>query len=114
VLLPVDHDPSPGPVLRTIGDFVDLFGKGNVELRLIHAGTDAPIIAPHDVIEGMGQVTLRSGHPVEVIVKEASEWSADLIAMPTAGHVNLGDALSGSTAEQVLRRAPCPVLAVPT
>ncbi|HEY3719491.1 MAG TPA: universal stress protein, partial [Roseiarcus sp.] len=41
------------------------------------------------------------------------EWPADLIVMPTAGHVGYLDALRGSTTERVLRQAPCPVLAMP-
>jgi nucleotide-binding universal stress UspA family protein len=113
VLLPVDHDPSPGPALKIIADFVDLFGKGNIELRLMHVGTTPPIIAPHDAIDGMGPIAIRSGHPVDAIVKEASVWNADLIAMPTAGHFGLRDAVSGSMSERVLRQAPCPVLTAP-
>jgi hypothetical protein len=38
---------------------------------------------------------------------------ADLIAMLTAGHEGVVDALRGSTSEQILRHSPCPVLAVP-
>jgi len=34
--------------------------------------------------------------------------------MPTAGHQGFLDALRGSTTEQVLRKAPCPVLAIRT
>jgi nucleotide-binding universal stress UspA family protein len=33
--------------------------------------------------------------------------------MPTAGREGVFDALRGSTTERVLRRAPCPLLAVP-
>jgi len=38
---------------------------------------------------------------------------ADLIAMGTQGHDSLMDTLRGSTTERVMRRAACPLLAVP-
>jgi nucleotide-binding universal stress UspA family protein len=50
---------------------------------------------------------------VDAILREAADWHADLIVMPTAGHHGLMDALAGSTSERVVRRAPCPVLTVP-
>ena len=49
---------------------------------------------------------------MEQIIKAAEEMSADLIVMSTAGRKSLLDALRGNTTAQVLRRAPCPVLAV--
>ena len=45
--------------------------------------------------------------------RAADEIKADLIVMPTAGRAGVFDALRGSTTERVLRRAPCPLLAVP-
>ena len=56
---------------------------------------------------------LRDGDPVEQILAAADEVEADLIVMPTAGHRGVFDALRGSTTERVLRRARCPLLAVP-
>jgi nucleotide-binding universal stress UspA family protein len=43
----------------------------------------------------------------------AETQAADLLIMTTAGHAGVLDALRGSTTEQVLRRVPCPLLAVP-
>jgi nucleotide-binding universal stress UspA family protein len=55
------------------------------------------------------------GHPYEVILKKASDASVQLIVLGTAGRsADLERALFGSTAEKVLRSAPCPVLCVPT
>ncbi len=59
------------------------------------------------------QVTKAQGDVVGAIVQTATDWHADLIGMPTAGHHGFLDALRGSTTERVLRQAPCPVLAVP-
>ena len=56
---------------------------------------------------------VRDGDPVEQILAAAGEVKADLIVMPTAGRAGVFDVLRGSTTERVLRRAPCPVLAVP-
>jgi nucleotide-binding universal stress UspA family protein len=49
---------------------------------------------------------------VQAIVDSAIEFEADIIAMPTAGHHGVLDALRGSTTERVIRHAPCPVLAL--
>jgi nucleotide-binding universal stress UspA family protein len=54
------------------------------------------------------------GRPFEEILKRAAEVSAVLIVLGTAGHsADLEKVLFGSTAEKVLRSAPCPVLCVP-
>ncbi len=54
------------------------------------------------------------GRPFEALLKKASEISAFLIVLGTAGHsADLEKALFGSTAEKVLRSASCPVLCVP-
>jgi nucleotide-binding universal stress UspA family protein len=52
------------------------------------------------------------GVPAEVIVAEAEAEQADLIVMGTHGRTGLPQVLVGSVAEAVIRKAPCPVLAV--
>jgi nucleotide-binding universal stress UspA family protein len=47
------------------------------------------------------------------ILGAAHEDEPDVIAMATEGHQGILDALRGSVTEQVVRRAPCAVLAVP-
>jgi nucleotide-binding universal stress UspA family protein len=51
-----------------------------------------------------------SGRPFEEICKLAREIQADLIILPTRGLSRLKHAVLGSTAERVVRHAPCPVL----
>jgi len=51
-----------------------------------------------------------SGRPFEEICKLAREIKADLIVLPTRGHGRLKHVFLGSTAERVVRYAPCPVL----
>ncbi|MFQ5804265.1 MAG: universal stress protein [Candidatus Methylomirabilales bacterium] len=52
------------------------------------------------------------GVPAEVIVAEAQAERADLIVVGTHGRSGLPHVLVGSVAEAVIRKAPCPVLAV--
>lgn len=53
---------------------------------------------------------LEYGEPASVIVAAAREIGADLIVMGTHGRTGLRHLLMGSVAEQVVRRASCPVL----
>jgi universal stress protein A len=53
-----------------------------------------------------------SGAPAEEIVLFADEHSADLIVMGTHGWTGLKHLFLGSTAENVVRTANCPVLTV--
>lgn len=52
------------------------------------------------------------GNPYSVIVETAKAMAVDLIIIATHGHTGLKHALLGSTAERVVRHAPCPVLTV--
>ncbi|MFO0866294.1 MAG: universal stress protein [Gemmataceae bacterium] len=52
------------------------------------------------------------GVAAEEIVRLAEELHCDLIVMGTHGRTGLRRVLMGSVAEQVLRKAPCPVLTV--
>ena len=56
--------------------------------------------------------TVRTGHPSSEIAKYAAEHGCDLIVMATHGRTGLAHMLLGSTAEQVVRHAPCPVLTI--
>jgi nucleotide-binding universal stress UspA family protein len=53
-----------------------------------------------------------SGDPAAEIVNAARENDFDLIILSTHGHTGIKHLLLGSVAEQVVRRAPCPVLVV--
>jgi len=55
---------------------------------------------------------LRSGKPFVEIIKVAKEEDAQLIIIATHGHSGIEHALFGSTAEKVVRKAPCPVLSI--
>ena len=55
---------------------------------------------------------LKVGVPWQEIVRAATDEHADMIVMGTHGRTGLDRLLLGSVAERVVRRAPCPVLAV--
>jgi universal stress protein A len=57
---------------------------------------------------------LTEGTPAAEIVRVAGENNCDLIVLGTHGRTGLGRLLMGSVAEQVVRRATCPVLTVKT
>jgi nucleotide-binding universal stress UspA family protein len=52
------------------------------------------------------------GVPFVEIIKTAKEKDADLIVIGTHGRTGIDHMLFGSTAEKVVRKAPCPVLTV--
>ncbi len=53
-----------------------------------------------------------SGIPFLEIIRLAKEKEVDLIVVGTHGRTGLDHVLFGSTAEKVVRKAPCPVLSV--
>jgi nucleotide-binding universal stress UspA family protein len=57
-------------------------------------------------------LTVVTGHPSTEICKYAADHDCDLIVMATHGRTGLAHMILGSTTEQVVRHAPCPVLTV--
>jgi nucleotide-binding universal stress UspA family protein len=115
VLLPIDDDPRPDAAIDEAGALVGMLGAADCKLHLLHVGDAARAPAaqvPEGRFAGVETIT-RQGGIVDSIVDVAAEQDADLIVMATQGHKGFLDALRGSTTEQVLRRARCPVLAVP-
>jgi nucleotide-binding universal stress UspA family protein len=58
------------------------------------------------------EITVETGIAFDVIVEMAKKMNVDLIITTTQGHTGLSRAMIGSTAERVVRHAPCPVLVV--
>ncbi len=110
------------------------------ELRIVHvtlpyptlsadAVADSYVLEPvrkavsralEELAASIGQAGVRAtgtqviGIPSEELTRAAREWEADLIVMGTQGRTGLDYVLVGSTAERVVKTAPCPVLAVRT
>jgi universal stress protein A len=57
-------------------------------------------------------VLVRVGTAFEVITNVAHDCEADLIVITTHGHTGFKHVFMGSTAERVVRHAPCPVFVV--
>jgi nucleotide-binding universal stress UspA family protein len=64
------------------------------------------VAAESALLEGLD---LRLG---DVVADDARAWSADLVVVGTHGRRGVGRVLLGSGAEQIIRHAPVPVLAV--
>ena len=58
------------------------------------------------------ELLVRMGRAYSEIAATASELDVDLIILATHGYTGLKHVLLGSTAERVVRHAPCPVLTV--
>ena len=70
-------------------------------------------LAEEEIEEALLATTLvKSGRPVTEIVEAARKLDIDLIIMSTHGHTGLKHVFLGSTTENVVRYAPCPVLTV--
>ena len=108
VLVPVALDPPPHLALSLL---TNLLPRNLIELDCLHVGDDAPTLMTAD----LSTIAVRrmDGDVVETILLEATRKKANLIAMVTAGHTGFLDALRGSTTEQIVKRAHCPVLALP-
>jgi nucleotide-binding universal stress UspA family protein len=119
-----------------------LADKFRAELTVLHVVPEAPLVLPDTVLavpppapptdqlradaqaaldrltrdprlDGLAVHTaLAQGDPVEEVLRFAAERTIDLIVIGTHGYTGLTHLLTGSTAEKVVRRAPCPVLTV--
>jgi nucleotide-binding universal stress UspA family protein len=62
--------------------------------------------------EVSAQPLVRLGRPATAIVNAARELGVDLIIISTHGYTGLKHVVFGSTAENVVRHAPCPVMTI--
>ena len=137
ILVPIDHVP---PIAELLDLVHDAARGGGAVVRLIHVaplpdnliGSDGRVMAFADQ-EGarveaewrdllrpveceLGDVPVDSvvcfGDPVTAILREAVEFEADLVAMPSHGRTSVGRLVFGSVAEQIAHRAPMAVALV--
>jgi len=108
ILLHVYHLPYEYTAYGAIPTSLDYFKdvEGAAEDRL--AELAQPLRERGVSVETMA----KEGYPPEIIVDEAENAGADLIAMGTHGRSGLAHLLLGSTAERVVQHAKCPVLTV--
>ena len=86
---------EPEKVMRATKDRLDAFVK--------KAGIPAKLVE---------KTLVRHGSPFLEITEAARTLKVDLIVITTHGHTGIKHVLMGSTAERVVRHAPCPVLVV--
>ena len=115
ILIPIDHDPAPQAALEKTLLLARGLGCVAGALRLVHVGPprSAPVIDLPGQPGWAYEVIVRQGDVLEEILRTEHDWQPELMVLATHGHLDFLDALRGSTTERVLRRARCPVLAVP-
>ena len=114
ILLPVDDLPDPQPAIEIVCDLVRTLCDDVCEVDLLYVGDPAnqhALPLPNEQKIRWKWLS-RVGGVVEVILQVAEEEKADLIVMTTSGRHGFLDALRGSTTEQVLEHARCPIMAV--
>ena len=78
-----------------------------------HARTElAKLTEREDVAALKWKTTVLTGTPYDEIVSHARKHETDLLLITTHGRTGLQHFLLGSTAEKILRHAPCPVMIV--
>jgi universal stress protein A len=98
---------------------LDPMFRGDVPLELLRSrmeqfaqeSMDAFLAAHFSGFENFDTM-LASGIPYREILRKARECGAGLIVIGTHGRTGVEHVLFGSTAEKVVRIAPCPVLSV--
>lgn len=115
VLIPVDWKPDPAAAIARGVRALEAFGSEHSSLTLLHVGKEdsAPTPRLPDQLRWHWSRVVRGGRPVEEILRAADELASNLIIVVTEGAQGFLDALRGSTTQQLVRRAPCPVLAIP-
>jgi nucleotide-binding universal stress UspA family protein len=133
LLVPVDFSEPSEKALKYATRFAEQFGSTVTLLHVIQ-----PMVYPADFgypatpiqtldeavqkqiqerLETLGhrvaadaRALIRVGQPYNEITLAAQELNVDLIIIATHGRTGLKHVLLGSTAERVVRYAPCPVL----
>jgi universal stress protein A len=133
ILVPVDFSAFSEKALKYAARFAEQFGSTVTVVHVIQ-----PVVYPADfgypptVVDTLDEsvrrqieerlkllasrsslparTLIRVGQPYLEITAAAKELDVDLIIITTHGHTGLKHVLLGSTAERVVRHAPCPVL----
>ena len=115
ILVAVAPEPDPQTGIDAATGILWQLGARADTFVALHAG--AQPLQPAPVLPFIAGTQTRvltvGGRPADVIVATARSESSTLIVMTSAGHDGFMDAVRGSTSEQVIREAPCPVLVVP-
>lgn len=93
------------------------FSMGQIAIPSVNAEWDLKAkeelekLAKQEISESVKvSIKIKTGKPFLEIIDTAAEENVDLIIIATHGHSGVEHILFGSTAEKVVRKAPCPVL----
>jgi len=116
IVIPVDHHPSPQSAVDAAAALAFALGETQLTFKLLHIGNrqNMPRVNVPAQPGWIWEEIVRDGDVVEQILTAASECSADLLVMSSQGQQGFLDTLLGSTTQQVLGQAKCPVFAIPT
>ena len=103
--MPVGYDPMVGPPFDIAGYELRMEESGRAQLQKL---------APDRMTAGCEvETVLARGKAYKEILRVAGEGLADLIVLGVHGRNAFDRLVFGSTTEHIIRRARCPVLAVP-
>lgn len=100
MIYPADF--SMGQVAIPSSD-IDLTSRADEELKKLASEIDNGLTV---------ETIIKTGKPFVEINETSVEKDIDLIIIATHGHTGVEHLLFGSTAEKVVRKAPCPVLTI--
>jgi nucleotide-binding universal stress UspA family protein len=115
ILIPIAPIPRAQPAIAAAVRLVQRLQcpTGTFTTLFVGAPGDAPAVHCPAVPGWQWSGIVRSGDVIDAIIQMASYMATDLIVMSTDGRHGFLDALRGSHSERVLRRTPCPLLAIP-
>ena len=116
VVVPIASEPDAVAAIAQSWALASLLDCKSVTATLVHVGDDENVLrnlAIPDIDGWTWELVVEDGDPAAQILKTADDRGADLIALATQGHHGFLDALRGSTSDQVVQKASCPILAVP-
>ena len=139
ILIPVDFSPYSKEALSYAKELAALYGAGLQVLHAIEEPAYPYFYTPGSTLSPMGQLEelrekaeaaideivedapgpevpaerfVATGRPASEIARFAEENGSDMVVIATHGLTGLERLLVGSTAEQIVRLAPCPVFTV--
>jgi nucleotide-binding universal stress UspA family protein len=115
ILVPIDKTPDASNAIIAATRAAEALGDAPVEINLLHVGDGSfPHYALPESEIWTWKETRGGGDVDDEILSVAQSTHADLVVMATDGRNGVLDAIRGSFTERVVRRAECPVLAVPS
>jgi nucleotide-binding universal stress UspA family protein len=113
ILVPVAERPDPQAAVESAAWAAEALGVPPVAIHVLHVGEALPALELPKGDDWTWHPMTRSGDPVEEILAAAEELPSDLLVMTTDGRDGFLDVFRGSHVERVVRRAGCPVVALP-